>query len=269
MDSDKKLLLGWVAAGVLLAGACASILMLDYRESLLRERYSGEHFCAADIGDLQSHTVFLLDFSDPVTKEGAEKIKKHVLSYRKKLPVRGKLRTLFINAGSYDEIYAVCKPPVPGIRNQAWDCGDPLYGLDKASQAIADRFCNFKKQMKELADKIVRRSKSRFPSSPLIETLADVSSLPNFRGIAKKEIVLFSDLLQNTDRYSFYPDRGSWPIAQVVLAKENIDLAGTRITVHQIQRKSHNPRFLLKAKTFWEELFNLARAEKADFHSSK
>ncbi|MGR3913942.1 MAG: hypothetical protein OD918_05370 [Gammaproteobacteria bacterium] len=267
MDSDKKSLFGWVAAGILLVGACASILMFDYQESILNERYSRENFCSVHPGDLQSHTVFLLDFSDPVAETDAAKIKESVVSYLQALPVRGKLTTVFINADyPGHKVYTVCRPPAPGIRKKDWECDDPLYGIDAARRTVEDakRSCAFKKKMEELVDNVVDRSKDKFPTSPLIEVLADVSAQSDFQGIAKKKIILFSDLLQNKNQYSFY--RGPAPVAQAVLAKEKIDLVGAEIIVHQIQRKSHHPSFLLKAENFWRELFKLAGA-KTDFHS--
>jgi len=264
MRNGEKWRLGAVA-GILFVGI-ALIIVHDYRQES-KEPLVGDDFCPRDVTDLQSHTVFVLDFSDPVTSEYAEQIVANVTRYRRALPEWGKLTTMFITADSPAEIYAVCRPSIPKVRRRNWKCDEKLQGIDRSSQAVADRFCDFEKQMRELVADVVDRSKDKFPSSPLTEVLADVSARPNFRGIAKKEIVMFSDLLQNTDRYSFYRDRGPAPVARDVLVRENIDLTGAKIIVHQIQRKSHNPGFLLNAKTFWQELFNLARAETVVFHS--
>ncbi|MDA8014389.1 MAG: hypothetical protein MPK09_02105 [Gammaproteobacteria bacterium] len=261
MDSEKKSLLAWVALATVIVVAAVLHMQSDYRDSLLRDKYLAEDFCPSEIADLQSHTVFLLDFSDSIKEEMvSEKIKEQVISHREGLPDGGKLSALFINADSYDEIYAVCKLTLPRTQNPNWKCGDPLYGIDAAKEAEAKRYCNFAEQMQKLVEDVVDRSKGEFPSSPLIEVVADVSMKPDFQSVEKREIILFSDLLQNTNEYSFYPDRGPAPNAKSVFAKESIDLAGTEIVVYQIPRKSHRTR-QEKAKTFWKDLFNLAGVE--------
>ncbi|MDA8009957.1 MAG: hypothetical protein MPK62_05625 [Alphaproteobacteria bacterium] len=262
MDSDKKTLFTWGVVGAVLFSTLASFLVHDYLRDLPKPG------CPKNHADLQSHTVYILDFSDPVTRGDAERIVSHMAASRKELPVRGKLTALFVNADTDSELYAVCKPPIPGIRRRNWECEklDELAGIDLGKKGEAERFCKFEKKMHALVADVMRHHQGESPSSPLIEELVKVTSRPDFEHVPKKEIVLYSDLLQNTRKYSFYEkSRGSVPVARSVVENEKLALAGAAVSVHQIRRKSDNREMLLKARAFWQNLFDLAQTRTLDF----
>ena len=209
---------------------------------------------------IEAHTIFLLDFSDPIENEVDRQVIKDSIRIQKDaISVGGKITLLLVTQSLYEPVYEECKPQDPKnlIRNKQWSCGVTLGGIDKSRKEESNRFCNFEADLEKITAKLNKRAEdSVLPSSPLIESIIDISSKrADFDSRKARKIILFSDLLQNTDQYSFYSGRGPQPVATEVVKKHNVDLTSVKIEIPPMQRQKSS-----KAKQFWLAFFRETNA---------
>lgn len=205
-----------------------------------------------------SNTVFLVDFSDPQPESVVNSLKEDLRRHQNLSVVGGQLTLLRVTRESYVEESKICKPPHPRIRNKRWECRKNLSGIDKPRQAESDRFCQFNKSVDSMLETINERSQDSLPTSPLLESLVEISQREDFAGVSARKIVLYSDLLQNTCQYSFYPSRyqkcGTKPDAETVLSNISLDLSGAEIEIQYLPNPSFST-LQTSALHFWQDLF--------------
>lgn len=200
-----------------------------------------------------SHTIFLLDFSDQLSDEIAESIKKNILKHQDSSQVGGQLTLLRITPELYKEDHQICKPPKPNVRIKNlriknWQCGISLSGINKSSEKDAERYCDFANTANTTLAKINDHAKESLPRSPLIESITEISKRDDFKPGIQRKIILYSDLLQNTNQYSFY--RGPLPDVFEVIQDKNIHLDGAEIEIQYIPSIRQS-----EVHDFWRELF--------------
>lgn len=275
-EKAPKILTHFLLIGIALL--TASIVIYDYcdeqEHARINELYSGPNGCpiSNEKPRLRSNTIVILDFSDPVTSQGFEYIRKDISIYYENLKEREKLTVLFVKERGHKELFQVCKPPNPKhyIRNKQWKCLQDLEGIDNTNlnNQTAGKYCGVKKDMDELLVKFDKLSRKRFRRTPLLETLVAISGRQDFLPDMNKHIVLFSDLQQNTDKYSFYKHaRAPKPVVDAVLInmRKLLDLRGTKVDAHIINRPNYGNK--IRVKNFWEELFLKTTGARPEFHN--
>lgn len=257
MSDDKKEIVCWSIGG--------GIVVILFVLIILRDISPPPSISCDSPSELKSHTVFLFDFSDPITDDVAELIKNSIKEHQNSIENEGKLTLLRLTRNLYESEASICKPPNPSdkIRNKNWSCSESLTGIDSPRQDMADKFCEFSANMDKIIQKIEEGAlKKSIPSSPLIESVSKISREADFTAEKSRTIVLFSDLLQNTDKYSFYPGRGPSPVASEVVKNNNIDLSNVKVAVQYIQRQesANDIQRQQNARKFWEEFFKHSMA---------
>ena len=256
MNDDQKKIASLSILGVLVLIAFTLVVLCD--TGIICS--TPAHISCDDQRKLKANTVFLFDFSDPITDDVAKLIKTNITKHQDLIDVGGKLTILRITPNLYESDYEICKPQNPSelIRNKNWGCNDPtLHGIDRPRQKEADLFCKFEDEMDTMIKKINDHAKNGLPSSPLIESISKISHREDFTDHKARNIVLFSDLLQNTDKYSFYPGRGPLPVANKVIKHNHINLSNVTVDVRYIQRQHSAQQ---SAREFWREFFQLSMA---------
>lgn len=248
MDDDKKNIFGWSVLCVIAIAAFGGTILreLGVFDTQLATLCDGTQ-------QPKSHTIFLLDFSDKLTDEVAESIKANIHQHQDSSEVGGQLTLLRITPELYAEDHKICKPPHPSVRNKKWHCATPLSGIDKSREEDAKRFCEFSNAVDAKLKTINEHAKGSLPYSPLIESLASISQRADFTSSIPRKIVLYSDLLQNTNKYSFYSGRVPQPHVDTVIRDDTIDLSnlsGVEIEVQYIQRSQS-----AGIQNFWKGLF--------------
>ncbi len=251
--SDRKKLRGWLGLGATVLIIFGIFLWHDYNKGTV-----AHHSNCNDPGKLRAHTIFLLDFSDPIESETDRKrIKESIRTQKDVIDVDGKISILHLTATGYKSDYEMCKPQNPKhlIRNKNWVCDTELRGIDKSRESEAKIFCDSENKLGAILkknDEISKNSVHQY--SPLIESIDRISKRPDFTAEETRKIILFSDLLQNTDRYSFYS--GHWPIATDVVKEHDIDLTGVEVEIPRMQRQKS-----AESRQFWLDFFREANAQ--------
>ncbi len=251
----------------------AILVWFDIEKEADHEAFSGLDFCPkpASSSKLDSSTVFLLDYSDPITDEHMESVRYIANGLIEQMGEKEKLNVLFVNEKSYEEVLSICKPPLPPPRC-GWNNSDSLgnwqcdaistYGICGKEEEKLKRFCRYEKRVDDLGRKVINLSNEGSSMSPLIEGLSKISMRNDFPSKISRKIIMLSDLLQNTNKYSVYPDRGPFPEAESVMEKENIKLSGAKVTMYRIERE-FLPTKATAVEQFWLKFFDLAGAETA------
>ncbi len=272
---DKKIKL--LAVALAIFSLLTMLVWFDREKEKEKEAdfatFSGPGFCPERVlnSELDASTIFLLDYSDPITDEDMGSIKDNVNNSIKKMGEKEKLSVLFVSEKPYEEVLLICKPPLPprrcreadsGFREENWQCDAiETYGMCKEEKEKLKRFCKYEKRVDDLENKLEELSNKGLSMSPLIEGLSKISKRSDFSDrIPRRQLVMFSDLLQHTDSYSFYPNRGRFPEAEFVMEKENIKLPSVTVNVYLIERKRPPVQYSIVEK-FWRDFFKLAGAE--------
>lgn len=251
MSDDKKEITTYITFGIIAIVLIGGAILYDFLSDA-----ELPDFCN-DPQKIKDHTVFLLDFSDPITDDNEKQVKESIVEHKDSIAVGGKLTFLQITEKLYESHYEICKPKNPKglIRNKQWSCGDNLKGIDKSRQEEVDRFCKFTNEIDTMIAVINDHAKSSLPSSPLIESIAEISRREDFTADKTRKIVLFSDLMQNTNQYSFYTNRAPQLVIEDALKSIQINLSNAEIDVQYIPRNQR-----AGARESWQNFFDAVNA---------
>jgi len=202
--------------------------------------------CRLD-GVIPAHTIVVIDQSDRFEQNDAdwvvELIRRETISLRSE----GRLTIYSVvdNAERpIDMLFQRCTPGAPNA----------LTGLYQNRQI---REQAFQEQFKSSLDGGIREAiqNDRADSSPLFETFEQLLRRPDFApNIDNRRLIIVSDMIQNSPRYSFYRQPADWDLfAEAVGYAGSERFEGVNIIAHQANRDRGPGRDELRA--FWEEYF--------------
>jgi hypothetical protein len=150
---------------------------------------SGPDLC---VGTVTRNTVFLLDYSDEISEQTLDEIKARALAHVDQKVAVGEKITIFavseLSRSSLRPVVSICKPAIDGSR------------LVEDVRQIKKRYqSQFIAPLNEALSTPPTRSKE----SPIAQALTDVSLSQYLRG-EENSLLVFSDMLENTPRFSLY-----------------------------------------------------------------
>lgn len=191
-DKNGLILLGAILAVV------AVIVFLALRDA--NRQPAGPDNCIVPV---KAKTVILIDRSDAITEQGAEEIVRRSLDFvRDNVGVNERVSIFEVTDVSERSLkprFSVCKPPATGNR------------LNEDKRAIEKKFVkSFQKPLEEA----LRLAAAESKASPISEALIDLS-LSDYLRAERSNLIVFSDLLQNSGNTSLYGcSSGSMAIAE-------------------------------------------------------
>lgn len=234
--------------GMILIVAVLSVLISGMiwvdreRESVRKEAAA---FC--DVDFLDSHTVVLVDQTDPLTPEHQELLNTIIVRTQANLEVGGRL-SIFAMGGEE----ALERPPVfTGCRPEqssdvSWLTRNPTM-VQARYEALFQT--PLRKQIAEL------RKPAQANLSPILETIKHISLLPDFgSSVERRRLVVISDLLQNTEGLSFYRSTPNYrTFADSWYAKSlQTDLSGIHVELVVLERGSIPHSHRKSLLFFWQ-----------------
>ena len=215
-----------------------------------------DRFCPKDTGPVGA-TVLLLDTSDPLTPKHRAELERLAgqIASEHAGPMGiapGELLAVYEltqNPGAPKQLIQVCRP-FKNPKDRTWR-DDIHHG-----RRFAERDWNgFEDALENAFPERVSESQ---PTSPLLETIAVLAArhIPGKRGDErfKVHLVVFSDLLQHTSRFSHY---GSYPEAKDMHRNARdllTDLTGTRVSLFRLERPKYAKLQTEHHYYWWTEL---------------
>lgn len=215
--------------------------------------------CRVD-DNISAYTLIVMDGSDPIVGEYADKIEAIIKNVARNMPHYGKVsihnivdgqKRLAILAESEDteskNLNFRCSPLPPSdctsIHELYKDCGEPKRNHDK-------------KYMAPLMTTVTTflRAKRRSGSSLLIQQLVNISNLSDFQETENRSIHVFSDMLQNDSKYSHINEQVSdneFEKRKNTLKKAKLE--GVSVHVHYLINKKFEDFQTPAHQKFWKE----------------
>jgi len=234
--ASLKKIMAPTGVGALLIIAVVAFYQMGNRPLPLDDRS-----CPKDKGPVGA-TVLLLDTSDPLTPKHRAEL--HRLGGQIASEQAGRLG---ISPGELLAIYELTQDPgAPKLlvevcrpfkhpKDRTWR--DDIHQGRRVAESDWSRFEG------ALANGFPDREGEPQPNSPLLETIAVLAArhLPGRRGDPefKVHLVVFSDLLQHTDRFSHY---GPYPDAKAMRHEARdllTDLTGARVSLFRLERPKY------------------------------
>ena len=202
-------------------------------------------------------TVLLLDTSDPLTpkhRAELERLAGQIASERAgRMGIApGELLAIYEltqDPGEPKQLIEVCRP-FKNPKDRTWR--DDIHQGRKFGERDWERF------EKALGDGFPERDSEPQPTSPLLETIAVLAArhVPGKRGDERFNVhlVLFSDLLQHSPRFSHY---GSYPDAKDMRHRARdllTDLTGARVSLFRLERSKYAKWQTERHYYWWTEL---------------
>ena len=215
-----------------------------------------DRLCPRETGPVGA-TVLLLDTSDPLTPKHRAELERLAgqIASEHASPMGiapGELLAVYEltqDPGDPAQLIEVCRPfTVP--KDRTWR--DDIHRGRKFDERDWERF------EKALADGFPARESEPSPTSPLLETIAVLAArhLPGKRGDEgfKVHLVVFSDLLQHSPRFSHY---GPYPDAKDMRARARellTDLTGAHVSLFRLERQKYAKWQTERHYYWWTEL---------------
>ncbi|MEM6414211.1 MAG: hypothetical protein AAF720_06090 [Pseudomonadota bacterium] len=226
-------------AGIIIVGGIAwSILNF--------ERPVDDKNCRLD-GVVRSHTLFIIDQSDPFTSADRGWVRELIKRESIDLMETGKLTVLSLDAGNQAkarEIFSRCSPGAPN----EWT------GFSRnRRKTVREWQQRFLLDLNETIDAAMEND--RAPSSPLFEAFEGVMRRPDFsKFVDKRRLVIISDMIQFSPRFSMLSGNADWDrfVSETRYSRSNV-FADTDVVIHLAER-SRGPNNL-ELKKFWETYF--------------
>ena len=202
-------------------------------------------------------TVLLLDTSDPLTpkhRAELERLAGQIASERSdRLGIApGELLAVYELAqdpGAPKQLFEVCRP-FKNPKDRTWR--DEIHQGRTYAERDWERF------EEALASGFPERESEPQPTSPLLETIAVLAArhVPGKRGDDefKVHLVVFSDLLQHSPRFSHY---GSYPEARDMRRRARdllTDLTGAQVSLFRLERPKYAKWQTERHYYWWTEL---------------
>lgn len=219
--------------------------------------YDSQTLCLA--GAVPPHRVVVIDKTDLYSPEQAVAIEALILAQRDQLAVGERLSLYELNESGQlrnTNSFSLCNP---GAGEQV----NPLYRNPDRVQARYDAL--FAEPLdRALADLVLAKDA---PNSPIIEALARLGQDPGFdRTVAGRQIVLVSDMLQNSAVFTVYgrrrgdfADRVPAPqvVADAIRETYGDSLRGVRLDIRLIPRGNWEAEQHGELMRYWDAVFSM------------
>ncbi|MFP4520225.1 MAG: hypothetical protein ACLFQ5_12305 [Oceanicaulis sp.] len=203
------------------------------------------------------HTIILVDKTDPLPADAASRLEVLIDQVRETLKVDDKLTLLEVDASNgFEPIvhFSLCKPP---------ETGNDLY---QNSRRIAEAFAaGFGDPLQAVQGEITAGGGEDF--SPIFDAVSAAALRPDFSElVARRRLIVVSDMLENTTRYSvFAANRPQAAAFRSAPAYRPARLWGVQVDVMLVERREppYARRQTEELRTFWLDLFTEAGAATA------
>ncbi|MEP1145421.1 MAG: hypothetical protein ABJH52_16985 [Henriciella sp.] len=237
-----------------LAGLAVAIIGFSFY-ALQPEPYDELTLC--EISDeLPPHTAIIIDKTDEYSEQQADLIAAIIRRTRDRLDI-GERLTLFEldQYGQFDPRgeFSLCNP----------GRGDQVNALFRNPDQIEERFNEKFDQPLEriVADLVVPKEA---PNSPVLEALARLGQTEAFSDRApERQIVIISDMLQNSDVFTAYGGGGAIPenmppaleVADATMRRFGDSLDGVALEIRLIPRQRYVDMQRGALKDYWNQVF--------------
>jgi len=231
---------------VLIVGAVVVLLaMVGANLAASNKPKPGVDLCT---GTITRNTVLLLDYSEEISDQTLDEIKARALSYIDQKVQVGEKVTIFtvseLSKSSLRPVVSVCKPAENGSR------------LTEDVKHIKKRYrSEFLTPLNDALSKRPTTSKE----SPIAQALTDISLTQYLRG-KQNSLIVFSDMLENTGRFSLYKcQNAAQSIPQYRASRtgamERPEFKNTLVQLHLIPREGSTPSILQCRDRLWTWFF--------------
>ncbi|MEL7480387.1 MAG: hypothetical protein AAGJ29_02390 [Pseudomonadota bacterium] len=241
-DKSPNFWRGMIAAMVLSVFALFAFIAFNAPPAIAEE--TG---CRLDRND-PAHTVLLIDQSDPFNPNDFGWVREFMDVEARRLPKYGRLTVLTPNSASpYDPVpvYTKCSPG-------SVDDANPIL---QNPRMIDDTWREyFYEPLKDSVEATLTDRNQ--PSSPLSEAIFAVADRADFQSGQKgRRFVIVSDLMQHSDKFSFYRSGADYDgFSGTRLAEEVPALAGVDVVARIVPRQDYDLP-MADVKGFWSRYF--------------
>jgi len=247
---------------IIIFAIVASVVMVVLGVQWLVQASLPEHneqtLCLAD-RKLAAHTVILVDRTDPITEAQSVSLRQEILRQKDRL-AQFELMTIISIASRAtavpDPLFELCNPGTGDMAN-------PWY---QNPDMIQD---DYEKRFGAPLDRVIEGLMvgNIAPQSPIIETIERVAKLENFSAaVGSRRLVVFSDLLQNSDGYTQYRVQPTVADLDAPYVRDHLPgLRDVEVTVVYIQREKSELLQTEEHVSFWRGFFERAGARVMPF----
>ncbi|WP_310387914.1 hypothetical protein [Roseateles sp.] len=210
------------------------------------------------LGAVTASTVFVLDDSEEVSQQTRDAIVDRAMNHiRQHVAINERVTVFSISDHSRSALHpevSLCRPPEEGNR------------LTESVKSVRTKFQNnFEKPLREALKKEAGSGKE----SPIAQALTDIS-LTNYLRAPANTLVVFSDMLENTEKFTMY----RCPAVNSVIAQyrtsrqgaqERPEFKNTKVVLNLVPRFNQSPVTLKCRDKFWPWFFGNNEGAKASF----
>ncbi|MEO0982593.1 MAG: hypothetical protein AAFX03_08065 [Pseudomonadota bacterium] len=243
-------------AFVNIAMVAAAVAIVGWTVYALQpEPYDEDTLCLIS-DELPPHTAVILDKTDEYTERESGLISAVVRRARDRLAVGERITIFELDAaGQFDPRgeFSLCNP---GRGNQV----NPLFRNPKL---IEERYEDlFEAPMDAILEDLITPKEA--PASPIMEALARLAQTEAFSpGAPSRQVVIVSDMLQNSDIFTAYGGRGRLPesigdprdTADEIVDRFGDGLRGVELEIRLIPRAGYADLQRGPLREYWDALF--------------
>lgn len=236
----------------LVAGAGAAFY---YVQRSANQPYDAITLCPIGV-PLPGHTAVILDKTDVYTADQSRLIENVITRTRNRLEVGERFSIFELDAaGEFDPRgeLSLCNP----------GRGDQVNPLFRNPQQIEARYrALFDEPLQAILADLVEPKEA--PKSPILEAIARLAQTEAFgAGVDNREIVIVSDMLQNSDLFTAYGGRGALPdsvppadvLSGQVARRFGTALDGVALEIRLIPRPGFGDLQRGALKEYWDDVF--------------
>lgn len=241
MLSDKDRRGIWLITGV----AAVVVAMLGARMALEAAPTPDEDGC---IGTPDRNTVIVLDHTDQQTQQTRAEIMARALTHiEDNVQINERVTVFSVTALSRNDLRPLisrCKPRTEGNR--------AIEDTRRVKREFADKF---ETPLKAALATDIAQS----PQSPLAQAITDIS-LSKYLSGRQNALLVFSDMLENTERFSLYKCRSSEGVIHAYRSAnagrmERPHFTNTKVSLNIVPRPETSPATLKCRDVFWPWFF--------------
>lgn len=216
--------------------------------------FDAQTLCLKD-GPPPAQTLLLVDATDRLDVRHQRRLKTIALQEAARLPRWGKLTVLTLRPDAESaprELFSACTPGDRASANPLWENVQRLETLKRT-------------QFDEPLDAALSgaRGVRGAEGSPIVEGLYAAASDPEFATSPARRLVLVSDLLQYSPRFSLYEAGADWAAYQASqgAVRTPPDLGAVNVRVVVLERRNRGDAQTAAQERFWSPYFENAGAK--------